>query len=87
MKKLMFLLIVISSLFVVPSAIAFQQGDYELTLGGSGSSDESFDGTVVNVEAGLGYFMTQNFEVIWRQGLSFHMPISPATTTGTRQPA
>lgn len=71
MKKLMFMLIVISALFVVPTAIAYQQGDYELTLGGSGSSDESLDGTVLNVEAGLGYFMTQNFEVIWRQGLSY----------------
>jgi hypothetical protein len=40
-------------------------------LGGSGSSDESFDGTVFNVEAGLGYFMTDNFEVIWRQGISY----------------
>ncbi|MFO7970389.1 MAG: hypothetical protein R6U40_01410 [Desulfobacterales bacterium] len=71
MKKLMFLLIAISMLFVVPPAIAYQQGDLELTLGGSGSSDEDFDGTVFNVEAGLGYFMTENFEAIWRQGISF----------------
>ncbi|RJP47786.1 MAG: hypothetical protein C4548_00425 [Desulfobacteraceae bacterium] len=71
MKKLMILLIVISMFFVVPAAIAYQQGDYELTLGGSGSSDESFDGTVFNIEAGLGYFITENFEAVWRQGISY----------------
>jgi len=71
MKKLILLLTVISMLFVVPAAIAYEQGDFELTLGGSGSSDENFDGTVLNVEAGLGYFMTSNFEVVWRQGISY----------------
>ena len=44
-------------LFVVPAAIAYQQGDLELTPGGSGLSDESLDGTVFNIEAGLGYFI------------------------------
>ncbi len=71
MKKLFFLLVVISMLFVVPVAIAFEPGDFELTLGGSGSSDESFDGTTFNIEAGLGYFMTENFEAVWRQGVSY----------------
>jgi hypothetical protein len=71
MRKLTVLLIVISMFFVVPAAMAYQQGDYELTLGGSGSSDESLDGTVFNIEAGLGYFMTENFEAVWRQGISY----------------
>ncbi|MDA3897508.1 MAG: hypothetical protein PF482_15335 [Desulfobacteraceae bacterium] len=73
MKKLMFTLIVvsISILLVTPTAMAYQQGDYELTLGGNGSSDESLDGTVLNFEAGLGYFLTRNFEAIWRQGISY----------------
>ncbi|MDZ7830116.1 MAG: hypothetical protein U5L07_00025 [Desulfobacterales bacterium] len=71
MKKLIFLLITISMLFVVPAAMAYTEGDFELTLGGSGSSDESLDGTVFNIEAGLGYFMTQNFEAVWRQGVSY----------------
>ncbi len=43
-----------SMVFVAPAAIAYQQGVFELTLGGNGSSDESFDGTVLNAEAGLG---------------------------------
>ncbi len=71
MKKLMFLLIVTSMLFVVPAAIAYEQGDFEVTLGGSGSSDDNLDGTVFNIEAGLGYFITQNFEAVWRQGVSY----------------
>lgn len=71
MKKLILLLTVISMLFVVPAAIAYEQGDKELTLGGSGSSDESFDGTTFNVEGGLGFFMTRNFEVVLRQGVSY----------------
>jgi len=71
MKKLILLLIVTSMVFVVPAAVAYEQGDYELTLSGGGSSDESFDGTVANVEAGLGYFMTPNFEVVGRQGISY----------------
>lgn len=73
MKKLMFMLLFvsISILSVALTATAFQQGDLELTLGGSGSSDESLDGTVLNIEAGLGYFMTQNFEAVLRQGISY----------------
>lgn len=71
MKKLMFLLIVISMLFVAPVAIAYEPGDFELTLGGSGSSDERFNGTVFNVEAGLGYFLTRGFEAVLRQGVSY----------------
>ena len=71
MKKLILMLIAVSMLFAVPNAMAYERGDLELTLGGSGSSDESLDGTVFNIEAGLGYFMTQNFETIWRQGISY----------------
>jgi hypothetical protein len=71
MKKLIVLLAVVSMLMVASPATAYKQGDLELTLGGNGSSDESFDGTVVNFEAGLGYFLTQNLEAIWRQGISY----------------
>jgi hypothetical protein len=53
MKKLLFMLIVISMLSAVPAAMAYKTGDLELTLGGGGSSDEEFEGTVFNIEAGL----------------------------------
>ena len=71
MKKLIFIFLIVPMLFAVPSAMAYQKGDLELTLGGSGSSDESFDGTVFNIEGGLGYFLTQNLEAVWRQGISY----------------
>ncbi len=71
MKKLIFMIIIVSIFFVVPNAMAYKEGDLELTLGGNGSSDEQFNGTVFNIEAGLGYFMSKNFETIWRQGISY----------------
>jgi hypothetical protein len=57
----------------------------ELTLGGSGSSDESLDGTVFNIEAGIGCFVTENLEGIWRQGISYaDMPGSDNWNGSTR---
>lgn len=71
MGKFIAIVIAVSMFFASPCALAYREGDLELTLGGSGSSDESLDGTVFNIEAGLGYFMTQNFEAIYRQGISY----------------
>jgi len=87
MKKLRLMLLAVSmlSLFLVPTVMAYEKGDLELTLGGSGSSDESLDGTVFNIEAGLGYFMTQNFEAVWRQGISYaDVPHSDNWNASTR---
>ena len=85
MKKVMLMLIVASILCVAPTAMAFKRGDVELTLGGSGSSDESLDGTVINIEAGLGCFVTKNLEGIWRQGISYaDMPGSDNWNGATR---
>lgn len=85
MKKLMFMLIVVSMLFVVPTAMAYNRGELELTLGGNGSSDESFDSNVFNIEAGLGLFLTQNLEAIWRQGISYaDVPGSDSWNGSTR---
>ncbi|MFO8084034.1 MAG: hypothetical protein R6U27_06935 [Desulfobacterales bacterium] len=51
-------------------------GNMELTLAGSGSNDENFDGTTLSVEASLGYFLTEAWEVFFRQGFGY------ADTTG-----
>lgn len=48
----------------------FQMGDKELTLSGNGSSDNDFDYTNFSVEAGLGYFVSNNLEAVLRQGVS-----------------
>lgn len=49
----------------------FQMGDKELTLSGSGSSDNEFDTNIFSVEAGLGYFASDHLEVLLRQGIFF----------------
>ena len=48
----------------------FQMGDKELTLSGNGSSDDQFDNTAFSMEAGLGYFPSNNLEILLRQGVS-----------------
>src|SRR5688572_33060155 len=58
-------LVPVLALFLVP-AIAnaqFEQGNWELTLSGSGVNDQDFDGGSVAVQGSLGYFMTKEIEV------------------------
>jgi outer membrane protein W len=67
-------LLVVAALALVPAAAAnaqFQAGDWELTLGGSGSNGPDFDGTTFNVNASIGYFLTNALEVGVRQGLGY----------------
>ncbi|MFA5516980.1 MAG: hypothetical protein WDA20_11900 [Desulfuromonadales bacterium] len=60
-------------LLAVPAVAmaAFQTGDYELTLNGSGSSDNDFDNNTFDVQFSLGYFFTEQLEGILRQQLGF----------------
>lgn len=58
--------------FVLAPGVAmaqFQTGDKELTLSGNGSSDNDFDSTSFSMEAGFGYFYSENLEVLVRQGV------------------
>jgi hypothetical protein len=48
----------------------FQQGDWELTLSGSGNNDQDFRTYSWNVSGTLGYFLTKELEVGVRQGLT-----------------
>ena len=41
----------------------FHQGDKEFTLSGSGGNDREFRAGSVNVNASLGYFVTDGFEL------------------------
>lgn len=65
-------IVAVLGFFLAPcTAMAqFQPGDKELTLSGTGSSDEDFDNNIFSVEASLGYFLSKNLEVLVRQGLS-----------------
>ena len=48
-----------------------KKGQFEMTVVGSGSSDEDLDGTTLSAEAGLGYFINDNLELSIRQGSSY----------------
>lgn len=49
----------------------FRQGDKEFTLSGSGGNDREFRAGSVNVNASLGYFIADEFELSIRQSLSY----------------
>lgn len=48
-----------------------QAGDWEFTLGGGGESDQDFDSGGAGVNASIGYFFSENFELALRQSASF----------------
>lgn len=47
------------------------EGDWELTLGGNGTSNKDFDNSLGAVNASLGYFVTDMLEVSVRQGVNY----------------
>ena len=59
-------------LFLLPAAAKaqFDEADWEMTLTGSGISDDSFDTTSLSVNVGLGYFFTDALEAGIRQSLA-----------------
>ncbi len=48
----------------------YQMGDQELTLSGSGVSDNSFDTTNLSLDIGYGYFFSQGWQGLIRQSLN-----------------
>ena len=66
-------LIPVLAMFLLP-AIAraqFEAGNWDLTLGGSGSNDRDFRTGNFAVNAGLGYFLTKEIELGVRQTFSW----------------
>ena len=53
------------------SLAQFRQGDWELTLSGSGANSPDFDGVTFNVNGSLGYFLADQFEIAVRQTVGF----------------
>src|SRR3954469_16164137 len=49
----------------------FKQGDWELTLGGTGANGPDFDGTSFGVNGSLGYFFTDQIELALRQSITY----------------
>lgn len=49
----------------------FQQGDFELTLGGNATGGRDFDGIAGGINASLGYFATDQLELGVRQSVNY----------------
>src|SRR5439155_12912455 len=67
------ILIAAAALLLVPavSNAQFKQGDWELTLGGSGSSPSRLNGFSFGVDAGLGLFVADQLEIGVRQHAAY----------------
>lgn len=50
---------------------AFNKGDWELTLSGSGSNDKDFDAGGFNAQANLGYYVIDSLSLSIRQGVGY----------------
>lgn len=64
----------IAAMALVPAAAsqaAFDEGDWDLNLSGSGFNGPDFDGTAFNVNAQIGYFVTKPIELGVRQTITF----------------
>lgn len=70
MKKLKLLLFGLA-LSALPVFAQPETGDWEFTLGGSGSADDDFDTGGFGVNGSFGYFINQNFEASIRQTVNF----------------
>ncbi|MGB7159369.1 MAG: outer membrane beta-barrel protein [Tepidisphaeraceae bacterium] len=66
-------LVALLGLFLVPAAASaqFDEGDWEVTLAGNGTSTDDFDNTVLSIGGSLGYFFNDNLEAGVRQTISF----------------
>ena len=60
----------------------FQQGDLELTLGGSANGGRDFDGFAAGVNVSLGYFATDQLEIGIRQSINYNDVSSPPNAGG-----
>ena len=60
-----FVLVALVGMFLVPAAASaqFDEGDWEMTIAGSGTSSDDFDNTALSVGFSLGYFFNDNLIV------------------------
>jgi len=66
-------LVALFGLLLVPAAAQaqFDEGDWEMTVAGQGTSSDDFDNTILSVGVSLGYFFNDNLEAGVRQTVSF----------------
>ncbi|MDY0212802.1 MAG: hypothetical protein RBR06_07330 [Desulfuromonadaceae bacterium] len=71
MQRIIFMLTIMGMLYLPLTASAhFQAGDKELTLSGSGTSDNDFDNTTFSADLGLGFFFNEYLEGVVRQNVA-----------------
>ena len=66
-----FLVVSLISLLPVVSAAQPKEGEWELTLTGSGSNNNDFDAGGFGASGSIGYFLTEDFELLLRQSFIF----------------
>lgn len=66
-----FVSFILALALAAPCLGQFKQGDWDLTLTGSGQSDKDFDNTALSGTVGVGYFAVDQMEFGLRQQLSF----------------
>ncbi len=75
MKRVFWVLVLamsaVPSLVLAQETYGFKPGDWEITLNGTGTSDEDFDDTEFNVEGSLAKFLSKEWEIGIRQGIGF----------------
>jgi hypothetical protein len=64
---------VVATIALLPAVARaqFQQGDWEFSINGSGTSQRDFDSTSFSVSAQVGHFLSDQWSVGGRQSLSF----------------
>ena len=60
-----------SSSYHATSEFGARQGDWEFTLGGGGGSNKALNNSLGGVNASLGYFLTDAFELSVRQSVNY----------------
>ena len=80
---------VVAALALVPTFAKadFKQGAWELTLGGSGSSNRGLTTGSFNANASLGYFMSKDLELAVRQSVGYSDFNAGTTITGSTRVA
>lgn len=71
MKKIFLVLAMFLLALPAGAMAAFEAGDKEFTLTGTGTSDDEFDNNFFTTQFAVGYFFNDMLEGIFRQDLSF----------------
>src|SRR5215213_3489769 len=78
--------ILIAALCLLPATAQAQdvENPWELTLGGGGQNSEDFDGFAARIDAGLGYYFNEAWEVSIRQSLTYNDFVGSSMNGSTR---